>query len=75
MNESEVFSFIGEVRAELRAIHGLLQSLQDQTGASISDLDERLDALEQWKSNLMGRMAVVGTVLAAVGAVLLALLN
>jgi hypothetical protein len=75
VNESDIYTFIGEVRAELRAIRALLESHQAETSTRLDRHDDRIKSLEDWKANLMGRFTIVAIILSAAGAVILALLN
>ena len=66
MNEQEVYTFIGEVRADLRAIRAMLETHQ----AEVTDLTKRVVLLETWQANLMGRIVGVSGAIALLATLL-----
>ncbi len=67
MNESDIYTFIGEVRAELRAIRSLLETHQ----AENADTVKRVAALEVWKAGVMSQIKTWGVVITAIWALVL----
>jgi chromosome segregation ATPase len=59
------------VRDELKLLHTRIGSLHDKLIDDHSEIEKRLDSLDQYKSKLMGMIIVVGSVVGMVGAWLL----
>ncbi len=59
------------VRDELKLLHTRIGSLHDKLIDDQSEIEKRLDSLDQYKSKLMGMIIVVGSVVGMVGAWLL----
>lgn len=57
MDNQDIYVFMGEVRAELRAIHALLETHQKDTMDAIKDHSARLAVLEAWKASVLGYVA------------------
>ena len=67
-----------EIRSELKLLHSRAGSIHDEIGKSerrVSDsihkLEERVRAVEQWKSRLMGMTSLVAGAIGAVAATLI----
>jgi hypothetical protein len=63
MENQDIYVFMGEVRAELRAIHALLETHQKDTIDELKSLNARVAVLEAWKANAMGYIAGAALVL------------
>ena len=59
------------VRDELKLLHTRIGSLHDKLIDDHSEIEKRLDSLDQYKSKLMGMIIVVGSAVGMVGAWLL----
>ena len=67
-----------EIRSELKLLHSRAGSIHDEIGKSerrvsesIHKLEERVRAVEQWKSRLMGMTSLVAGAIGAVAATLI----
>ena len=59
------------VRDELKLLHTRIGTLHDKLIDDQSEIEKRLDSLDQYKSKLMGMIIVVGGVVGMIGAWLL----
>ena len=64
-----------EIRSELKLLHSRVGAVRDEIGNSerrladhITKMEERVRAVEQWKSRLMGMTSLVAGVIGAVAA-------